>query len=110
MKRVFLICGLFTSIHASSEQDAYFSHLQKRTALDFSSLHSPFANPTLQHLAQVKIQAIFPGKVKINGTWYRQDDALGEAIIKHIGDRVVVLEYDGERISVALENVKMAIH
>lgn len=108
MKKIFLACGIIVSSYAS--WDAYFSHLQKKTDFDFSKIHNPFANPTLQHIAHIKIQAIFPHKAKINDVWYRQNDTLGEAIIKRIEAKAVVFEYDGEQISVALENDKMAIH
>lgn len=110
LRKIFLACGLFVSSYADVDLDAYFSHLQKKEEIDFSKLHNPFSNPTLHSIAHIKVQAIFPYKVKINNAWYKENDLIDGAVIKHIKDQVVIFEYDGELISIALENDKISIN
>ncbi|MBK1971872.1 transformation system protein [Campylobacter sp. TTU-622] len=81
---------------ASSDFEAYFDSLNKKESkFNFSSLQNPFFNPNFNEIQNLKIQAIFLNKVKINNTWYKEEDKINEAKIKKIKSDRIILEYDG---------------
>ncbi|MBS4236178.1 transformation system protein [Campylobacter vulpis] len=98
MRGVFCACLLGFNLYAQDMQDK------------FSNLQNPFLNPTLEQMAQLEIQAIFPQKVKINNQWYKENDMLHNAILRHIDTKFVIFEYDEQNITLEFkQNAKIAI-
>lgn len=98
MRAIFCVCLLGFSLHAQDLQDKLLK------------LQNPFLNPTLEQMAKLEIQAIFPQKVKINNQWYKENDMLHNAILKHIDTKFVVFEYDEQNITLKFkQNAKIFI-
>ncbi|QBL12267.1 transformation system protein [Campylobacter helveticus] len=99
MRGVFCACLLGFSLHAQDIQD------------ELLNLQNPFSNPTLEQMAKLEIQAIFPQKVKINDKWYKENDIIYNAILRRIEARSVVFEYDEQNITLEFrQNVKISIN
>ncbi|EPY5581536.1 general secretion pathway protein GspB [Campylobacter upsaliensis] len=74
------------------------------------NLQNPFLNPTLEQMAKLEIQAIFPQKVRINNKWYKENDLIHNAILRRIDARSVIFEYDGQNITLEFrQNAKIFI-
>ncbi len=74
------------------------------------NLQNPFLNPTLEQMAKLEIQAIFPQKVKINNKWYKENDLIHNAILRRIDARSVIFEYDEQNITLEFrQNAKIFI-
>ncbi|ARJ55734.1 hypothetical protein [Campylobacter cuniculorum] len=104
MKKILCAFLCFGILNAQSDFKEYFSHLEKRFDIEFSKLHNPFSNPHLEQIYTLKIQAIFPDKVKINNAWYQQDDWINQAQIKSIESKQIILEYDNIIIPLKLKS------
>lgn len=91
------LCALlcFGILDAQSDLESYFKHLMKRGPdIEFSKLDNPFLNPHVEQIYNLKIQAIFPGRVRINGIWYKEGDRIAQVRIQTIQARQLLLEYD----------------
>ncbi|EHK6269256.1 transformation system protein [Campylobacter upsaliensis] len=74
------------------------------------NLQNPFLNPTLEQMAKLEIQAIFPQKVRINNKWYKENDLIHNAILRRIDARSVIFEYDEQNITLEFrQNAKIFI-
>ncbi|MCR2104863.1 transformation system protein [Campylobacter upsaliensis] len=74
------------------------------------NLQNPFLNPTLEQMAKLEIQAIFPQKVRINNKWYKENDLIYNAILRRIDARSVIFEYDEQNITLEFrQNAKIFI-
>jgi len=74
------------------------------------NLQNPFLNPTLEQMAKLEIQAIFPQKVRINNKWYKENDLIYNAILRRIDARSVIVEYDEQNITLEFrQNAKIFI-
>mgnify|MGYP004687405663 FL=1 len=61
-------------------------------------------------MAKLEIQAIFPQKVRINNKWYKENDLIYNAILRHIDARSVIFEYDEQNITLEFrQNAKIFI-
>lgn len=61
-------------------------------------------------MAKLEIQAIFPQKVRINNKWYKENDLIYNAILRHIDARSVIFEYDEQNITLEFrQNSKIFI-
>lgn len=61
-------------------------------------------------MAKLEIQAIFPQKVRINNKWYKENDLIYNAILRHIYARSVIFEYDEQNITLEFrQNAKIFI-
>ncbi|QWU80692.1 transformation system protein CtsR [Campylobacter novaezeelandiae] len=99
MKNFFYFFMFFTTVLVGSDFEDYFDSLKKKESkFDFSNLQNPFFNPNFNEIQNLKIQAIFLNKVKINNTWYKEEDKINEAKIKKIKSDRIILEYDGFNI------------
>ncbi|EJC0907193.1 transformation system protein [Campylobacter upsaliensis] len=73
-------------------------------------MQNPFLNPTLEQMAKLEIQAIFPQKVRINNKWYKENDLIHNAILRRIDARSVIFEYDEQNITLEFrQNAKIFI-
>ena len=73
-------------------------------------MQNPFLNPTLEQMAKLEIQAIFPQKVRINNKWYKENDLIHNAILRRIDARSVIFEYDEQNITLEFrQNSKIFI-
>lgn len=61
-------------------------------------------------MAKLEIQAMFPQKVRINNKWYKENDLIYNAILRHIDARSVIFEYDEQNITLEFrQNAKIFI-
>ncbi|MDL0114744.1 transformation system protein [Campylobacter felis] len=98
MRGVFCACLLGFSLHAQDLQNKLLN------------LQNPFLNPTLEQMAKLEIQAIFPQKVRINNKWYKENDLIHNAILRRIDARSVIFEYDEQNITLEFrQNAKIFI-
>ena len=78
--------------------------------MELLNLQNPFLNPTLEQMAKLEIQAIFPQKVRINNKWYKENDLIHNAILRRIDARSVIFEYDEQNITLEFrQNAKIFI-
>jgi len=88
----------------------YLSNLTQKNEFEISELQNPFFNPNLEQIHNLKIQAIFPNKVRINGLWYAQNDTIGALKIKAISFDEISFEFDGRIIALKpFQNDKILI-
>ena len=98
MRTIFCVCLLGFSLHAQDLQNKLLN------------LQNPFLNPTLEQMAKLEIQAIFPQKVRINNKWYKENDLIHNAILRRIDARSVIFEYDEQNITLEFrQNAKIFI-
>lgn len=98
MRTIFCACLLGFSLHAYDLQNKLLN------------LQNPFLNPTLEQMAKLEIQAIFPQKVRINNKWYKENDLIHNAILRRIDARSVIFEYDEQNITLEFrQNAKIFI-
>lgn len=92
-----ILCALLCLgiLSAQSDFEEYFRHLTKKGfSVEFSKLGNPFLNPNVEKIYNLRIQAIFPGKAKINNVWYKEGDRIGQVQVRAIQARQVLFEYD----------------
>ncbi len=104
MKKILCAFLCFISLNAQSDFKDYFTHLEKRQEFEISKLQSPFFNTKLEQIYKLEIQAVFLDKVKINNTWYKQNDFINGARISAIKPKQILLEYNKITISLELKN------
>ncbi|EJA8518036.1 transformation system protein [Campylobacter upsaliensis] len=98
MRTIFCACLLGFSLHTQDLQNKLLN------------LQNPFLNPTLEQMAKLEIQAIFPQKVRINNKWYKENDLIHNAILRRIDARSVIFEYDEQNITLEFrQNAKIFI-
>ncbi|EAI4326623.1 transformation system protein [Campylobacter upsaliensis] len=98
MRTIFCAYLLGFSLHAQDLQNKLLN------------LQNPFLNPTLEQMAKLEIQAIFPQKVRINNKWYKENDLIHNAILRRIDARSVIFEYDEQNITLEFrQNAKIFI-
>lgn len=78
--------------------------------MNISNLKNPFFIPTLHKIRNLKLQAIFLDKVKIDGIWYKKDDFIYGAKIININNFELCLKYNQEIFKISLINDKININ
>ena len=76
---------------------------------DIQELKNPFFIPILDKISNLKFQAMFLDKVKIDGNWYKKDDFIYGAKIINIDNFSIYLKYKEQDFKISLLNDKIII-